>query len=118
MNGVSGQPCSGPHVGSTQRHLDSLSDDGAVSDECSETCTFSGPLTTRTPKDSSFRPVKPIPPPSHSSADTADIWIRDLNLPMSDKDILDRGHWINDRIILAVFKILREDPRTANVGGL
>ena len=44
-------------------------------------------------------------------------WIAELQLRMSDKEILEKGHWVNDRIIFAVFKVLRKDSRTRNLAG-
>ena len=31
---------------------------------------------------------------------------------MSDKEILEKGHWVTDQIIFAVFKVSRKDSRT------
>jgi hypothetical protein len=45
-------------------------------------------------------------------------WIAELQLRMSDKEILEKGHWVNDRIIFTVFKVLRKDSRTRNLAGL
>ncbi len=45
-------------------------------------------------------------------------WIAELQLWMSDKEILEKRHWVNDRIIFAVFKVLRKDSRTRNLAGL
>ena len=42
-----------------------------------------------------------------------DFWIKELCLKLSDKRILEKGHWVNDRIIMAVFKILRLVSMTA-----
>ena len=45
-------------------------------------------------------------------------WIPELNLHMTDKEILQNGHWVNDRIILATFRVLKKDPRVRNLAGL
>ena len=37
---------------------------------------------------------------------------------MTDKEILQNGHWVNDRIILATFRVLKKDPRVRNLAGL
>ena len=47
-----------------------------------------------------------------------DFWIKELGLQIIDKTILEKAHWLNDRIMLAVFKILRAHPCTADIGGL
>jgi hypothetical protein len=47
-----------------------------------------------------------------------DFWIKELCLKLSDKRILEKGHWVNDRIIMPVFKILRLHPCTADLGDL
>ncbi|CAB4004958.1 Hypothetical predicted protein [Paramuricea clavata] len=52
------------------------------------------------------------------SVEEEDFWIKELCLKLSDKRILEKGHWANDRIIMAVFKILRLHPCTAELGGL
>ena len=46
------------------------------------------------------------------------FWIKELCLRLTDKKILEKGYWLNDRIILAVFKILLSHPCTAELGGL
>jgi hypothetical protein len=46
------------------------------------------------------------------------FWIKELTLRSTDKPILEDGHWLNDRIILAVFKMLRLHPRSVKLGGL
>ena len=47
-----------------------------------------------------------------------DFWIKELGLHIIEKTMLEKGHWLNDRIMLAVFKILRAHPCTADIGGL
>ena len=46
-----------------------------------------------------------------------DSWLKDLGLQMADQIILQNGHWVNDRIVHAVFKLLPLHPSTWNLAG-
>ena len=45
-------------------------------------------------------------------------WIDALGLIIEDKHLLERGHWLNDRIINAAMKLLRHIRKDTGIGGL